>query len=100
MIVYVDIDDTICYYKDRNKGDYNLAIPYKDRIEKLNKLFDEGNEIHYWTARGTITGLDWRDLTKNQLTSWGCKYSSVKLGKPYYDLFIDDKNINSENYFN
>ncbi len=31
-IIYVDIDETICYYQgERN---YNLAIPYKDRIEK------------------------------------------------------------------
>lgn len=100
MIIYVDIDDTICYYKDGNKGDYNLAVPYKDRIEKLNKLYDEGNEIHYWTARGTITGKYWLFITKLQLDYWGCKYSSIKINKPYYDLFIDDKNINSEFYFN
>jgi len=99
MIIYVDIDDTICYYKEGNKGDYNLAIPYKERIDKLNNLFDQGDEINYWTARGTVTGRDWLLLTKNQLDFWGCKYSSIKLGKPHYDLFIDDKNINSERYF-
>ena len=100
MIIYVDIDDTICYYKDGNQGDYNLALPHYERIKKLNKLYDEGNEIHYWTARGTLTGKDWLLLTKTQLTSWGCKYSSLKMKKPHYDLFIDNKNINSEDYFN
>ena len=97
MIIYVDIDETICYYK--GERDYNLAIPYKKRIEKINKLFDEGNDIHYWTARGTVTGINWKEVTQKQLEKWGCKYNSLKLGKPNYDLFIDDKNINSEIFF-
>ena len=51
MIIYVDIDETICYYNtERN---YEIAFPYGERISKLNKLYSEGNEIHYWTARGT-----------------------------------------------
>ena len=62
-------------------------------------MFDEGNTIVYWTARGTVTGLNWRALTEMQLNTWGAKYHDLKLGKPHYDLFIDDKNINSETYF-
>jgi len=99
MIIYVDIDDTICYYKEGNKGDYKLAIPCKERIEKINDLFDQGAEIHFWTARGTGTGINWEEITKNQLKLWNCKYHSLKFNKPIYDLFIDDKNINSEEYF-
>ena len=97
MIIYVDIDETICYYK--GERDYNLAIPYKERIAKINKLYEEGNEIHYWTARGTLTGKYWLYKTKTQLDNWGCKYHSLKMAKPHYDLFIDDKNINSEDFF-
>ena len=26
---------------------------------------------------------------------WGVKYHDLKLDKPYYDLFIDDKNMNT-----
>tara|TARA_R110002096_G_scaffold243413_1_gene435554 strand:+ start:36 stop:362 length:327 start_codon:yes stop_codon:yes gene_type:complete len=97
MIIYVDIDETICYYKgERN---YNLAVPYTDRIAKINKLFEEGNQIYYWTARGTGSGIDWKEVTKKQLKLWNCKYHSLNFGKPVYDLFIDDKNINSEEYF-
>lgn len=95
--IYVDIDDTICY---TNKTDYENSIPYKDRINKINGLYDQGNTVIYWTARGTLTGLDHTDLTKRQLKDWGVKYTKLILGKPYYDLFIDDKNINSETYFN
>ena len=52
--IYVDIDETICYYKAERK--YPEAIPIKDRIEKINKLFHEGHEITYYTARGATTG--------------------------------------------
>ena len=97
MIIYVDIDETICYYK--KERDYKLAIPYKERILKLNKLYEEGHEIYYWTARGTVSGINYLMLTKEQLDRWGCKYCGLKLGKPNYDLFIDDKNINSNTYF-
>ena len=98
----VDIDDTICYYDRDFKGigkDYSLALPYKERIEKINKLYDEGHKIVYWTARGTVTQLFWFETTYKQLKEWGCKFHELKMGKPAYDLFIDDKNINSERYF-
>ena len=99
MIIYVDIDDTICYRDDKSNLDYNLAKPYKERIEKINQLFDENNTIIYWTARGTKTGINWFQVTLQQLNSWGCKFNELRMNKPSYDLFIDDKNINSEIYF-
>ena len=37
-------------------------------------------------------------LTKQQLEKWGVKYDELKFGKPFYDLFIDDKNINSKDW--
>tara|TARA_R100000008_G_scaffold68735_1_gene46000 strand:+ start:572 stop:868 length:297 start_codon:yes stop_codon:yes gene_type:complete len=96
MIIYVDIDETICSFTD---GNYSLAKPIKNRINKINKLYDEGNTIVYWTARGTTTNLNWFKVTQGQLEQWGCKYSELRMGKPYYDLFVDDKNINSEQFF-
>jgi hypothetical protein len=98
MIIYVDIDETICYYEE--KRDYNIAKPYFSRIEKINSLYDEGNTIVYWTARGTVTQENWFHVTLNQLNSWNCKFHELRMGKPAYDLFIDDKNINSETFFN
>ena len=68
-------------------------------IEKINKLFDQGKTIIYWTARGSRTGINWFQVTLKQLNDWGCKFTELKLGKPNYDLFIDDKNINSEEFF-
>jgi CMP-N,N'-diacetyllegionaminic acid synthase len=79
--------------------DYENSQPMYDRIEKINKLYDEGNTIIYWTARGTGSGKDWSDVTKKQFERFKVKYHDLKFGKPIYDLFVDDKNINSEDFF-
>jgi hypothetical protein len=97
MILYVDIDETICVSPDDR--DYAKAEPIKKNIEKINQLYDEGNTITYWTARGTGSGIDWRSVTEKQFDKWGVKYHDLKFGKPIYDLFVDDKNISSEAFF-
>ena len=40
MLIYVDIDDTICHYapEDHEEKDYRKAIPYPERIAKIDKL--------------------------------------------------------------
>ena len=94
--IFVDIDETICFYS--GKRSYDLAEPDYDNIAKINKLYDEGNIVTYWTARG-CSQLDnterleqYKKLTISQLNTWGCKYHDVQLGnKPLFDLFIDDK---------
>ena len=92
MIIYVDIDGTICTQDNMNDSSgYNGAMPRQKQIDKINKLYDEGHTIIYWTARGTVTQIDWTDLVKSQLTLWGCKYHDFRVGKPQYDLWIDDK---------
>ena len=102
MIYIVDIDGTICkeVFLPNGKKDYANHEPMKDRIEKVNKMFDEGHEIHYWTARGATSGIDYTELTTKQLDNWGCKYTSVRVGgKPHYDIWVDDKAHNSEEFF-
>ena len=103
MIIFVDIDYTICWNISVGGGsippDYSNARPYPERIKKINGLFDNGHEIVYWTARGTMTGNNWFKLTQEQLNDWGCKYTELRMGKPAYDMFIDDKNISSEAFF-
>jgi len=98
MVIFVDIDETICNLPE--KRDYSKAVPIKENIEKINELFNKGNTIIYWTARGSTTGIDWTELTKNQLKEWGAMHHEVRLNKPYYNLFICDKAINSEAFFN
>ena len=92
MIIYIDIDETICHSpEDRN---YANAVPNLTNIEKANILYEEGHTIVYWTARGTGSGIDWREVTERQFDEWGVKCHELRLGKPIYDLFIDDKNMN------
>lgn len=96
--IYVDIDETICYYKGERH--YPEALPIHSRIKKINELYEEGNQIVYFTARGSVTKLDWYEVTKNQLSKWGCKYHDLSVGeKPAYDLIICDKAVNSDDFF-
>ena len=103
MVIFVDIDETICENQNRNPHvpkDYSLSYPIKKNIKKVNKLYEEGNKIVYWTARGAVTGIDWTELTTKQLQEWGCMYHELRLDKPFYDLFIDDKVVNSRDWEN
>jgi len=96
-VALVDIDETICYYEDPDNRRYDIAIPIQKNIEKINKLYDEGWKIVYWTARGATSRIDYTEYTLAQLKSWGCKFHELTTGtsganpKPHFDLVIDDK---------
>jgi hypothetical protein len=97
MKYMVDIDGTIC--STTVNSNYSYAEPFVTRIKHFNDLYDQGHEIHYWTARGGTTGKDWSDLTKKQFSDWKVKYTSLSFRKPSYDIWIDDKAKNVEDYF-
>ena len=97
MIIYVDIDETIC--NTPKSRDYSKSTPIDKNIQKINKKYGEGHTVIYWTARGSSSGKDHSQLTKKQLFDWGAKFHELKLGKPMYDLIICDKAINSNDYF-
>jgi len=92
MIYCFDIDGTIC---TNTNGDYIHAIPFPRAIELVNRLFNEGHTIYFYTSRGSTTGIDWNEVTVNQLAGWGVKYHRLFLGKPTADIYIDDKCINA-----
>ena len=100
MRIYVDIDETICFYgegkncrqEDSKEWSYDEAEPSFKNIAKINKLYEDGHFIKYWTGRGTVSKKDYYYLTKQQLKLWGCKYHELSVGKkPDYDLLICDK---------
>ena len=96
----VDIDDTICRTpKINNRPQYNKSEPIQYRIDMINDLYDAGNTIIYWTARGSSSGIDHTELTQKQLASWGVKCHDIRLGKPSYDIWIDDKAFNDAAFF-
>lgn len=92
MKYVIDIDGTICSQEKK----YADAIPFLDRIEKINKLYDEGHIIVYFTARGTETGIDWRKVTEKQFFVWGVKYHDLIFGKPSADYYLDDRMLSLE----
>ena len=62
-----DIDGTIC----STDCHYEDAKPYKEVIDKINRLYNSGNTIILFTSRGTGSGIDWTELTKKQVDGWG-----------------------------
>ena len=84
----VDIDGTICDWEAGR--DYTLAQPYPERIKDINDLYDKGNTIVYFTARGmgryggkVEKAIEtFYAITESQLDRWGCKYHKLILGKP------------------
>ena len=93
MLIFVDIDETIC--SKSMDGDYSTASPWPEKIAKVNAYFDQGHTIVYWTARGTKTGINWFNITHQQLRDWGCKFHELRIDKPAYDIMFCDKTQNS-----
>lgn len=86
-----DIDGVVAQLSPNNQ--YNLAQPNLEVIEKINRLYREGHTIILFTARGTKTGIDWQEVTRNQMDTWGVHYHELKFGKPAADYYIDDRSI-------
>jgi len=108
-VYVIDIDGTICDKPEcRQDGEYETSVPKPDRIKKINQLYDDGNTIKYFTARGmgrtnddsNLANEMFYELTEKQLKSWGCKFHKLILGKPSADYYIDDKAINDNEFFN
>ena len=59
-----------------------------------------GARILIDSARGSVTGENWHDLTEAQLDRWGVKYHRVRTGVKFFgDRYIDDKAISDEEFF-
>lgn len=97
MKIFVDVDRVVAKPEvDDSDGayDYTEVSPITENISKVNELYKAGYHITYYTARGTETGEDWRQVTLEQLQSWGCKFHQLRMGKPAFDVLIDDKAFN------
>ena len=94
-----DIDGVIC---SSLNGNYSESKPNYNAINKINYLHSEGHEIIIFTARYMGRSRQNVNLAKklgykftlNQLQSWNLKFNKLILGKPSFDLLIDDKAIN------
>jgi len=73
--------------------DYASAGPMAGNIRIVNRLYDQGNHIILFTARGTMTGIDWSTTTADQMRRWGVKHHELRFGKPAGDYYIDDRMV-------
>jgi FMN phosphatase YigB (HAD superfamily) len=103
MIYVFDLDNTLCDTKKKLDGnwDYLNSEPFSARIDLVNKLYDEGNKIIIENARGCVSKKNWYEQTYNQLVSFGLKFHELRAGVKFNaDFFVDDKAINSNDFFN
>lgn len=91
-----DLDGTLCTTVGT---DYELSEPIVSRIALVNQMFDDGWTIIIFTARGTLSGIDYLGLTRKQLSTWGVKHHQLILGKPAADLYVDDKGVSDISFF-
>ena len=76
----------------------NISL-LENTINLINDLYEKENVIILFTARGSTTDIDWKELTEQQLHTWGVKYHKLLFGKPEADIFVDDKAISDILFF-
>lgn len=91
MTFCFDLDGTLC---TNTEGRYEQAIPFSEVIAQVNAIREQGHHVIIFTARGSGTGIDWRETTERQLAAWGVRYDRLQFGKPAADVYIDDKAVN------
>ena len=52
-----------------------------------------------WTARGTLSNKNFFQITYKQLNNFNVKFHELRMGKPSYDYWIDDKAFNVQDFF-
>lgn len=95
-IFCIDLDNTICKTFEKK---YFLSKPNLKVIKFINKLYDNGHYIKIYTSRFMGRNNENQRKAKKQgfkktqlqLNNWGLKYNILLMGKPSYDIFIDDK---------
>jgi hypothetical protein len=76
-------------------------LPIKKNVKFINSLFKKGFIIKIYTARGMgssndnprIANKKFYTFTTKQLKLWKLSYHKLILGKPSYDVLVDDKSL-------
>lgn len=75
----IDIDGTICDDIPNEEPErMKTAQVYKDALETLNKWYEEGHQITFFTSRTEAH----RTITEHWLNDNGFKYHGLLMGKP------------------
>lgn len=102
MVIVIDIDDTICFPRHQFKdatNKYFHAEPNWTVIEKIRAAKQAGCKIILYTARRMLTHQgnlnliirEVGDLTVDWLRRHEVPYDQLIFGKPYGDIYVDDK---------
>ncbi len=75
----IDIDGTICDDVPNEEPErMGLVPPYPDALKIINKWYEEGHIITFFTSRT----LEHKEVTEMWLDKHGFKYHAVLYGKP------------------
>lgn len=75
----IDIDGTVTDDVPNEEPErMAVVLPYTGAVETLNKWFDEGHVITFFTSRTEEV----RDITETWLDKHGFKYHGLLMGKP------------------
>lgn len=97
-----DLDETLVT-RPEVTGDYSTCRPIQNMIDFVNKLHDEGHYIiihtarHMLTCNGDVRVITQRigQKTEDSLYNMGVHYHELVFGKPYGDIYVDDKACNT-----
>jgi uncharacterized HAD superfamily protein len=99
-IFLIDIDGTICDdIKNEDSHLYFKAQPYLDALKIINRWYDEGNTITFFTARESKD--KW--VTEEWLREHGFKYHGLVMDKPRIKdgqeyVWIDNRKVRAITY--
>lgn len=75
----IDIDGTVCDDIPNEEPERMIAVlPYPDALKIINKWFEEGHSIHFFTSRTE----EHRAVTEAWLNKNAFKYHGIIFGKP------------------
>jgi len=75
----IDIDGTVTDDVPNEEPErMSIVLPYAGSVETLNKWYDEGHVITFFTSRTEEV----RDITEAWLNKHGFKYNGLLMGKP------------------
>lgn len=75
----IDIDGTVTDDVPNEEPERMKQVqPFPDALETLNRWYDEGNIITFFTSRTEDT----REITEEWLDKWGFKYHGLLMNKP------------------
>lgn len=94
MRIGVDIDGVLTV---ETKGwYYSQRTAQMSVIDKINEHYDKGDMIILYSSRYEKDRL----ITEKWLEEHGVRYNKLMLGKPKFDLYIDDISMRPKEFIN